>query len=71
MVDAATERNTAQCLLMTPKLLPQLDYSEHVNVLGIINGAYVGEVQRKLQPSAQLETLLGTRAPTAEAVEVM
>jgi hypothetical protein len=62
MVDAATERNTAQCLLMTPKLLPQLQYSEHVNVLSIVNGAHIWEPQKRLKPSAQLKTLLGTHA---------
>jgi hypothetical protein len=63
MVDAATERNTAQCLLMTPKLLPQLQYSEHVNVLSIANGAHISEVQKALVPSEQVKLLLGEQAP--------
>jgi hypothetical protein len=67
MVDAATERNTAQCLLMTPKLLPQLEYSKHVNVLSIVNGAYVSEPHKRLKPSAQLKTLLGVHAPAMHA----
>ena len=67
MVDAATERNTAQCLLMTPKLLPQLQYSEHVNVLAILNGAHIHEAKRALVPSEQLDLLLGQHAPGADA----
>ena len=66
MVDAATERNTAQCLLMTPKLLPQLEYSKYVNVLSIVNGAHIHEAQKVLKPSNQLELLLGTHAPAQE-----
>lgn len=62
MVDAATERNTAQCLLMTPKLLPQLEYSEHVNVLSICNGVHISEVQKQLVPDRQLSMLLGKHA---------
>lgn len=63
MVDSATERNTAQCLLMTPKLLPQLEYSRFVNVLSIMNGAYIHEPKKKLVPSRQLDLLLGIHAP--------
>ena len=66
MVDAATERGTAQCLLMTPKLLPQLEYSENVNVLSIVNGAYIGNVVDELVPSEQLATLLGSQALNCE-----
>ena len=65
MVDAATQRGTAQCLLMTPKLLPQLRYSEHVNVLSIVNGAYIGAAVEKLVPSEQLTQLLGVRSQHA------
>ena len=35
MVDAAKDATTPQCLLMTPKLLPQLNYSENVNILQV------------------------------------
>lgn len=65
MVDAATERGTAQCLLMTPKLLPQLNYSDHVNVLSIVNGAYIGAAVDRLVPSEQLTQLLGTHSQLA------
>lgn len=60
MVDAATEPGTPQCLLMTPKLLPQLRYSEHVNVLQIYNG--INEVASGYTPESFLETVLGTHA---------
>lgn len=59
MVDASKKRGTAQCLLMTPKLLPQLDYGDCVNVLGIQNAAHIKEVAKKMKPSLQLESILG------------
>jgi structural maintenance of chromosomes protein 5 len=70
MVDAAGERNTAQCLLMTPKLLPQLEYNEAaecVNVLVLQNGAHIQPAVKQLRPSAQFELLLGQRAPACGA----
>jgi hypothetical protein len=48
---------------MTPKLLPQLQYSEHVNVLSIVNGTLISDAQKSLVPSEQLKLLLGDQAP--------
>ena len=62
MVDASKKRGTAQCLLMTPKLLPQLDYGDCVNVLGINNAAHIKEVAKNLKASYQLETILGVHS---------
>jgi structural maintenance of chromosomes protein 5 len=59
MVEAANREGTAQCLLMTPKLLPQLSYGDCVNVLGIHNAAHMKEVAKKLKPSQQLDMILG------------
>lgn len=44
MVASATAPGTPQCFLLTPKLLPQLDYSRHVTVLNIFNGPRVADV---------------------------
>lgn len=60
MVDAATEEGTPQCLLMTPKLLPQLRYSDHVNVLQIYNG--INEIATTYTPLSFLIAVLGTHA---------
>jgi len=44
LVDAATEPDTPQCFLLTPKLLPDLPFSEKVTVLQIMNGVHIKEV---------------------------
>lgn len=44
LVETATQADTPQCFLLTPKLLPNLDYSDEVTVLQIMNGPYVDEV---------------------------
>ncbi len=44
MVKSATAPGTPQCFLLTPKLLPQLDYSKEVTVLCIFNGPWQKDV---------------------------
>ena len=44
MVASACAPGTPQCFLLTPKLLPQLDYSPEVTVLGIFNGPWIKQV---------------------------
>jgi hypothetical protein len=44
MVKSATAPGTPQCFLLTPKLLPQLDYSKEVTVLCIFNGPWQAAV---------------------------
>ncbi|KAL2636129.1 hypothetical protein R1flu_007608 [Riccia fluitans] len=41
LVRAASQPNTPQCLLLTPKLLPNLDYTEACTVLNIMNGPWL------------------------------
>ena len=41
MVASACAPGTPQCFLLTPKLLPQLDYSPEVTVLAIFNGPWI------------------------------
>jgi hypothetical protein len=38
---------TPQCFLLTPKLLPELPYSQHVTILQIMNGTAIGDVSRQ------------------------
>ena len=38
------EEETPQCFLLTPKLLPDLPYSQHVSVLQIMNGTQISAV---------------------------
>eukprot|EP00238_Polyblepharides_amylifera_P012271 CAMPEP_0196576178 /NCGR_PEP_ID=MMETSP1081-20130531/5501_1 /TAXON_ID=36882 /ORGANISM="Pyramimonas amylifera, Strain CCMP720" /LENGTH=1016 /DNA_ID=CAMNT_0041894717 /DNA_START=240 /DNA_END=3290 /DNA_ORIENTATION=- len=44
MVEAACRPDTPQCFLLTPKLLPQLEYSPAVTILNIMNGPRIKEI---------------------------
>ncbi|CAI9102992.1 OLC1v1001399C1 [Oldenlandia corymbosa var. corymbosa] len=41
LVRAASKPNTPQCFLVTPKLLPNLEYSEAVTALTVMNGPWI------------------------------
>ncbi|KAH9312049.1 hypothetical protein KI387_027084, partial [Taxus chinensis] len=41
LVRAASQPNTPQCFLLTPKLLPDLDYTDACSVLNIMNGPWI------------------------------
>ncbi|XP_060670254.1 structural maintenance of chromosomes protein 5 isoform X1 [Ziziphus jujuba] len=41
LVRAASQLNTPQCFLLTPKLLPDLEYSEACSILNIVNGPWI------------------------------
>ncbi|XAR54385.1 hypothetical protein NMG60_11029487 [Bertholletia excelsa] len=43
LVRAASQPNTPQCFLLTPKLLPNLEYSEACSILTIMNGPWIDE----------------------------
>ncbi|KAF3957734.1 hypothetical protein CMV_017286 [Castanea mollissima] len=43
LVRAASQLNTPQCFLLTPKLLPDLEYSEACSVLNIMNGPWIDQ----------------------------
>ncbi|KAL2936152.1 Structural maintenance of chromosomes protein 5 [Bienertia sinuspersici] len=43
LVRAASQPNTPQCFLLTPKLLPDLEYSEACSILNIMNGPWIEE----------------------------
>lgn len=43
LVQAASQPNTPQCFLLTPKLLPDLEYSEACSILNIMNGPWIEE----------------------------
>ena len=42
MVLSSSQPKTAQCFLLTPKLLQQLDYGEHTTILNIMSGKLPG-----------------------------
>uniref|UniRef100_A0A0D9WKM4 Structural maintenance of chromosomes protein 5 n=1 Tax=Leersia perrieri TaxID=77586 RepID=A0A0D9WKM4_9ORYZ len=41
LVRAASQPNTPQCFLLTPKLLPDLEYSAACSILNIMNGPWI------------------------------
>ncbi|XP_070043138.1 structural maintenance of chromosomes protein 5 isoform X1 [Nicotiana tabacum] len=41
LVRAASQPNTPQCFLLTPKLLPNLEYSEACSILTVMNGPWI------------------------------
>ncbi|KAG2613807.1 structural maintenance of chromosomes protein 5-like isoform X1 [Panicum virgatum] len=43
LVRAASQINTPQCFLLTPKLLPDLEYSGACSILNIMNGPWIEE----------------------------
>ncbi|OVA00848.1 RecF/RecN/SMC [Macleaya cordata] len=46
LVRAASQPNTPQCFLLTPKLLPDLEYSEACSILNIMNGPWIEKPSR-------------------------
>ncbi|KAL5543600.1 hypothetical protein UlMin_007384 [Ulmus minor] len=46
LVRAASQPNTPQCFLLTPKLLPELEYSEACSILNIMNGSWVDQTAK-------------------------
>lgn len=69
LVRASCVEGTPQCFLLTPKLLPGLEYTRDITVLQIMNGAVAGPAAGggggALAPGAQgwdLAALLGSRS---------
>eukprot|EP00878_Enallax_costatus_P017303 GHUV01018171.1.p1 GENE.GHUV01018171.1~~GHUV01018171.1.p1 ORF type:complete len:959 (+),score=392.27 GHUV01018171.1:54-2930(+) len=58
LVDASCQEGTPQCFLLTPKLLPDLPFTEDITVLNIFNGGLIAE-----QAAGQYsrEALFGTK----------
>jgi hypothetical protein len=50
LVRAASQLNTPQCFLLTPKLLPNLEYTEACTILNVMNGPYIGEAASGMFP---------------------
>ncbi|XP_078148221.1 structural maintenance of chromosomes 5 [Carex rostrata] len=46
LVRASSQPNTPQCFLLTPKLLPDLDYSDACSVLNIMNGPWIDQASK-------------------------
>lgn len=46
LVRAASQPNTPQCFLITPKLLPDLEYSEACSILNVMNGPWIEQAAK-------------------------
>ncbi|KAI4333082.1 hypothetical protein L6164_017932 [Bauhinia variegata] len=46
LVRASSQPNTSQCFLLTPKLLPNLDYGEACSILNVMNGPWIEETSK-------------------------
>jgi chromosome segregation ATPase len=46
LVRAASQPNTPQCFLLTPKLLPDLDYTDACSILNIMNGPWIEKTSK-------------------------
>ncbi|KAJ3023997.1 Structural maintenance of chromosomes protein 5 [Thoreauomyces humboldtii] len=63
MVRAACQKGTSQYFLITPKLLPDLDYHERMRVLCVFNGAYTpSAIDPKMYLARRLEKVRGRQA---------
>ncbi|KAH9774380.1 Structural maintenance of chromosomes protein 5 [Citrus sinensis] len=53
LVRAASQPNTPQCFLLTPKLLPDLEYSEACSILNIMDGPWIEQPSKAENVGAQ------------------
>ncbi|CAO2817373.1 unnamed protein product [Amaranthus hypochondriacus] len=59
LVRAASQPNTPQCFLLTPKLLPDLEYSEACSILNIMNGPWIEEPSKLWSNGERWGTVIG------------
>jgi len=66
MVKAATEPSTPQSFVLTPKLLPQLEYTDDVRILMIMSGANMEEAARKMRARSNPASTFVWKSPSVE-----
>ncbi|XP_019051963.1 PREDICTED: structural maintenance of chromosomes protein 5 isoform X2 [Nelumbo nucifera] len=59
LVRAASQPNTPQCFLLTPKLLPDLEYGESCSILNIMNGPWIEEPSQAWSNGGCWRTIMG------------
>ncbi|KAF8398367.1 hypothetical protein HHK36_017294 [Tetracentron sinense] len=59
LVRAASQLNTPQCFLLTPKLLPDLEYSEACSILNIMNGPWIEQPSKVWSSGECWGTVIG------------
>ncbi|WIA11591.1 hypothetical protein OEZ85_011696 [Tetradesmus obliquus] len=68
LVKASCQAGTPQCFLLTPKLLPDLHYTEDITILNIFNG---GLVDAEVAGQYDRHTLFGTALDRLQGVPVV
>ncbi|KAK2386251.1 structural maintenance of chromosomes protein [Trifolium repens] len=59
LVRAASKPNTPQCFLLTPKLLPDLEYSEACSILNVMNGPWIEQPSKIWSTGDQWSIITG------------
>ncbi|KAM0950640.1 putative structural maintenance of chromosomes protein [Dioscorea sansibarensis] len=59
LVRAASQPSTPQCFLLTPKLLPDLEYSDACSILNIMNGPWIEEPSKVWSSGESWGTVMG------------
>ncbi|KAF8687402.1 hypothetical protein HU200_043092 [Digitaria exilis] len=63
LVRAASQINTPQCFLLTPKLLPDLEYSDACSILNIMNGPWIEKPAKVWSAGDCWRTVMSTAGP--------
>ncbi|KAM3358354.1 structural maintenance of chromosomes protein 5 [Capsicum galapagoense] len=66
LVRAASQPNTPQCFLLTPKLLPNLDYSEACSILTVMNGPWIEEPSKVWSSGESWRSVMGLTSVAAD-----
>ncbi|CAH9122921.1 unnamed protein product [Cuscuta epithymum] len=60
LVRAASQPNTPQCFLLTPKLLPNLEYSEACSILTVMNGPWIDQPSKAWSNGENWRSVMGS-----------
>ncbi|KAK4379719.1 hypothetical protein RND71_001581 [Anisodus tanguticus] len=64
LVRAASQPNTPQCFLLTPKLLPNLEYSEACSILTVMNGPWIEQPSKVWSGGESWRSVMGLTSAT-------
>ncbi|KAL3380682.1 hypothetical protein AABB24_001042 [Solanum stoloniferum] len=66
LVRAASQPNTPQCFLLTPKLLPNLEYSEACSILTVMNGPWIEQPSKVWSGGECWRSIMGLTSVAAD-----
>ncbi|MCD9560307.1 Structural maintenance of chromosomes protein 5 [Datura stramonium] len=66
LVRAASQPNTPQCFLLTPKLLPNLEYSEACSILTVMNGPWIEQPSKVWSVGECWRSVMGLTSVAAD-----